>query len=128
MYGHAPASTRQRAPATGAKTTTPMQNGTAVAACGARVRDRRSFQTAGRAAGAEKGRVARGAGEGPAPGPLDSRLGQPGQEPAQPALGPRDGRLVIEEAAVDGAARADRPGGRAHQNAAVVRGAEVVQE
>ena len=63
-----------------------------------------------------------------APRRLDLHVREGGQEPAKPFLCTPRSRRVVREALVDPRAEADRPGARAHQHAAVVRRAEVVQE
>ena len=64
----------------------------------------------------------------PAPRPLDLRGGEPGQQPAEALLGAGDCRRVVEEARVDPARPADRPGAGAHQHPPVRGRPEVVEE
>ena len=78
--------------------------------------------------GREERQLVAGDVDRPAPRSLDARGGEPGQQPAQPLLGPRDRRRVVEEARVDPAAAADRPRAGAHQHAAVLGRPEVVEE
>ncbi len=63
-----------------------------------------------------------------APGRLDLRLREPGQQPPQAELRPARRRRVVREPPVDAVAVADRAGARAHQHATVVRRPEVVEE
>ena len=64
----------------------------------------------------------------PAPGALDAHTVEPGEQAAQAGLGAPLYRGVGEEAVVDLAAEPDLPGPGAHQHAAVVGRAEVVEE
>src|SRR5205085_12440718 len=78
--------------------------------------------------GAEKREVVGRHVDRPAPRAFDPRAREVGQETAQARLGPGRSRDVFAEASVDSAAEADRPRAAAHDDAAVVRRAEVVEE
>src|SRR5438105_8271411 len=62
------------------------------------------------------------------PGAFDARIREAGKQSAETALRTGRGRAVPGEAIVEPSAEADGTGPAAHQDAAVVRRAEVVEE